>query len=121
MERGTGKRSPFANAGVAGKTGTSDDYRDSWFAGYDANSLAVVWVGRDDNQAHGLSGSQGALRVWNALMSQVDIVPALTSESATVSIDYASGLRAMPRCAGTVSIPLSAGQEIAWKPGCEPP
>ena len=66
MERGTGRFSPLADSGVAGKTGTSDNYRDSWLAGYDANSLAIVWIGRDDNQPHGLSGSRGALRVWNA-------------------------------------------------------
>ena len=120
MERGTGRFSPLANTGVAGKTGTSDNYRDSWFAGYDANSLAIVWIGRDDNQSHGLSGSQGALRVWNALMAKADIVPALTGASETVSIDYASGLRAVPHCAGAVSIPGPVDQELRWKPGCEP-
>ena len=121
MERGTGKSSPLADSGVAGKTGTSDDYRDSWFVGYDANSLAVVWVGRDDNQPHGLSGSRGALRVWNSLMARADIVPALTTGAATISIDYATGLRAMPRCGGTVSIPVPDHQRVRWKPGCEPP
>lgn len=121
MARGTGKSSPLADSGVAGKTGTSDNYRDSWFAGYDANSLAVVWVGRDDNQPHGLSGSRGALRLWNALMAQADIVPALGAESATISIDYATGLRAMPHCGGTVPVPIPTGQMIRWKPGCGPP
>ena len=120
MERGTGRWSPLADSGVAGKTGTSDNYRDSWFAGYDANSLAIVWIGRDDNLSHGLSGSQGALRVWNTLMAQADIVPALTRKSGTVSIDYASGLRAMPHCGGTVSIPGPVDQELRWKRGCAP-
>lgn len=120
MERGTGKSSPLADSGVAGKTGTSDNYRDSWFAGYDANSLAVVWVGRDDNQPHGLSGSRGALRVWNSLMARADVSPALGIETKNVSIDYATGLRAMPRCGGTVSIPVPAHQTIRWKPGCGP-
>ncbi len=120
MARGTGVRSPWSNTGVAGKTGTSDDYRDSWFAGYDANSLAVVWIGRDDNKPHGLSGSRGALRIWSALATEMDIAPALTTASATISIDYATGLRAMPSCGGTVAIPKPASREIAWKPGCEP-
>lgn len=120
MERGTGRWSPLADSGVAGKTGTSDNYRDSWFAGYDANTLAIVWIGRDDNESHGLSGSRGALRVWNAFMTQADIVPALTNETETVSIDYASGLRAMPYCPGTVSIPGPVDQELPWKRGCEP-
>ena len=120
MERGTGRSSALADSGVAGKTGTSDNYRDSWFAGYDANSLAVVWVGRDDNESHGLSGSRGALRLWSALMADADIVPALTDDSESVVIDYATGLRAMPRCGGTVSIPAPVDHEIPWKPGCEP-
>ena len=120
MEHGTGRRSPLSDSGVAGKTGTSDNYRDSWFAGYDANSLAVAWIGRDDNEPHGLSGSRGALRIWNALMEHADIVPALTDDSESVVIDYATGLRAMPRCGGTVWIPDPVDQELPWKPGCEP-
>ena len=120
MARGTGRRSALADSGVAGKTGTSDNYRDSWFAGYGANSLAVVWVGRDDNQPHGLTGSQGALQVWNSLMAQADIVPALGARSETATIDYATGLRAMPRCGGTVAIPVLPDRVIRWKPGCEP-
>ncbi|MEW5792240.1 MAG: penicillin-binding protein 1B [Pseudomonadota bacterium] len=50
--------------GLAGKTGTTNDLRDSWFAGYSKDWLGVVWVGRDDNKPAGLSGSQGALHVW---------------------------------------------------------
>ncbi|MEE4298801.1 MAG: transglycosylase domain-containing protein, partial [Pseudomonadales bacterium] len=45
MRRGTGRGSRFAERGVAGKTGTSDEFRDAWFAGFDAAHLAVVWVG----------------------------------------------------------------------------
>ena len=47
---------------VAGKTGTSSDYRDSWFAGFSGNTLAVVWIGYDDNSPTGLTGSSGSLR-----------------------------------------------------------
>lgn len=54
---------------VAGKTGTSDGYRDAWFAGFSGNHLAVVWVGRDDNQPAGVAGSSAALPVWGALMA----------------------------------------------------
>ncbi|GHG65498.1 penicillin-binding protein 1B [Alishewanella longhuensis] len=48
----------------AGKTGTSSDYRDSWFAGFDQDTLVTVWLGRDDNKSTGLTGGTGALRVF---------------------------------------------------------
>lgn len=48
----------------AGKTGTSSDYRDSWFAGFDQDTLVTVWLGRDDNKNTGLTGGTGALRVF---------------------------------------------------------
>ena len=57
--------------GLAGKTGTTDEYRDSWFAGFSGNYLMVVWVGRDDNQSTGLTGASGAARVWSKTMSQI--------------------------------------------------
>lgn len=55
----------------AGKTGTSDDLRDSWYAGYTGEHLGVVWIGRDNNQPSGLTGSSGALRVWEDVFAQL--------------------------------------------------
>ena len=52
----------------AGKTGTTDDLRDSWFAGFAGDRLAVVWLGHDDNSPAGLTGASGALSVWTDLM-----------------------------------------------------
>ena len=57
---------------VAGKTGTTDDLRDSWFAGFAANRLAVVWVGRDDNKPAQLTGATGALQLWAGIMADID-------------------------------------------------
>ncbi len=78
MRKGTGKsfyqRFPYTFT-AAGKTGTTNDYRDSWFAGFTGNKLAVVWLGRDDNQPMGLSGSSGALRIWTDIMARTHSMP----------------------------------------------
>lgn len=56
---------------VAGKTGTTDNLRDSWFAGFTGSHVAVAWVGRDDNKSTGLTGSTGAMRVWGDTMKRI--------------------------------------------------
>ena len=53
---------------VAGKTGTTNDMKDSWFAGFSPFHVAVVWVGSDDNTSHGLTGASGALPIWTDYM-----------------------------------------------------
>ncbi len=75
IERGTAKwaRTRLAlGRRFAGKTGTTDELRDSWFAGFGRDRLAVVWLGRDDNRPVRLTGSAGALRVWTALMRHIN-------------------------------------------------
>jgi len=66
LTRGTASSAePLGFSGVAaGKTGTTDDLRDAWFAGYTPRILTVVWVGYDDNRALGLTGAQAALPIW---------------------------------------------------------
>jgi len=59
--------------GLAGKTGTTDEYRDSWFAGFSGNYLTVVWVGRDDNQPTKLTGASGAARLWGKAMQKMPL------------------------------------------------
>jgi penicillin-binding protein 1B len=114
MEHGSGRGARAglpASVTVAGKTGTSSDYRDSWIAGFSGDRLAVVWVGYDDNQATGLTGSSGASRVWSHLMSNIETrswsepLPETLQE---VTIDFASGLSATTACSKdviTVAIP----------------
>lgn len=119
MQTGTGRTSRFAGLGVAGKTGTSDDYRDSWFAGFDATTLTVVWVGHDDNSPTGLTGSAGALKVWDAIMANLGVVPlAELSNANVVEIEYATGLVANAACAQIVSVPIPEGSVLQNKPGC---
>jgi len=61
--------------GLAVKTGTTDGYRDSWFAGYSGDLLTIVWVGRDDNEPTGLTGSSGAGKVWFNYMEKLPLKP----------------------------------------------
>ncbi|MBU1986722.1 MAG: penicillin-binding protein 1B [Proteobacteria bacterium] len=56
---------------AAGKTGTTDELRDSWFAGFTGDRLAVVWIGRDDNKPTVLTGSSGAMVVWGKIMQSL--------------------------------------------------
>lgn len=55
----------------AGKTGTTSDYRDSWFVGYTPDLLVLVWIGFDDNRSTFLSGGKGALRIWERFMTSI--------------------------------------------------
>ncbi|MCK8602122.1 PBP1A family penicillin-binding protein [Desulfoferrobacter suflitae] len=59
------------NFPCAGKTGTTSDYRDSWFAGYTTDLLVLVWVGFDDNRSTHLSGAQGAARIWARFVNEI--------------------------------------------------
>jgi penicillin-binding protein 1B len=78
VARGTGRALLADGLGhlkIAGKTGTSNDSRDSWFAGYTGEHLAVVWVGNDRNEPTGLYGGTGAMRVWSALFTRLPSAP----------------------------------------------
>lgn len=75
--KGTARRlaKTFDSHGIAAKTGTSNDQRDAWFAGFDNRHLGVIWVGRDDNQATRLTGASGALPIWENIFRQVGVEP----------------------------------------------
>ena len=69
LRDGLGRLSP------AGKTGTSNDGRDSWYAGYTGDHLAVVWMGNDENKQTGLYGATGAMRIWSGLFARLPSSP----------------------------------------------
>jgi penicillin-binding protein 1B len=72
---GTGRsiRTMGFNHPAAGKTGTTNDTKDAWFAGFTPLHVAVVWVGFDDSSAHGLTGTSGAVPIWTDYMKQVGV------------------------------------------------
>lgn len=93
----------------AGKTGTTNDLRDSWFAGYTGDRLAVVWVGRDDNQPISMTGAGGAMTVWGEMMSRLDpdpLLPPLPESIEMIWIDSTTGLRADRNCQGAIELPF---------------
>ncbi len=97
---------------IAGKTGTTDDLRDSWFAGFSGDRVAVVWVGRDDNESASLTGASGALKVWGELMHSIRPEPLVLShpeQIETVAIDPVTGLRAGRWCDTARNYPFIIG------------
>jgi penicillin-binding protein 1B len=73
IDHGTGAAARAAGLGshLAGKTGTTNDRRDSWFAGYSPDRVTVVWVGYDDNSSTRLSGARAALPIWSRFTAAV--------------------------------------------------
>ena len=112
MSSGTGKSAynTFSSElKLAGKSGTTNDTRDSWFAGYSGNNLAVVWLGLDDNKVTGLTGSTGALPVWINVMKQLRQKPVNLRQTDDVQwqwIDIASGELSAQGCGDAMYIPM---------------
>ncbi|MDX1693825.1 MAG: penicillin-binding protein 1B [Ketobacteraceae bacterium] len=97
---------------LAGKTGTSDEQRDAWFAGWSGNYLGVVWVGFDNNLATQLTGATGALPIWAQTMASLPQQPLqpVTPESVEWHwIDAKQMALSRPHCDGAVYVPLAEG------------
>ncbi|UTF61313.1 penicillin-binding protein 1B [Gilvimarinus sp. DA14] len=112
LREGTGRqvyhRFP-ADLPLAGKTGTTNDQRDSWFAGFSGEHLAIAWVGRDNNAETPLTGSGGALKVWADLMSELPTRGVNTEAPEGVTFDWidrASGKLSAEGCEGAMWLPL---------------
>jgi penicillin-binding protein 1B len=123
--RGTGRdaaaRLPRGTV-VAGKTGTSSDTRDSWFAGFTGSYLAVAWVGYDDNRATGLTGAAGALPVWAdtlARLKSASFEPVPPEQVEDRWIGFSDGLETTPACsADAVAVAVPKGTVLPAKAGC---
>ncbi len=112
MQYGTGSsaKARLGNRVLAGKTGTTNDMRDSWFAGAAGNHLAVVWLGRDDNQPIGLSGGSGALPVWTDMMVRLQPSSARPKQPSAVSwdwVDSTSGKLSKEDCSNVIYVPMT--------------
>src|SRR5262249_2440003 len=128
MERGTGKPARAvlpANLVVAGKSGTSSDLRDNWFAGFSGSHVAVVWVGYDDNLPTGFTGSSGALPVWARVMAGLGTTSweaPMPESLAEAFIDFPTGMQLEAGCEGDATpIAVPVGTQLPMKPGCVTP
>lgn len=118
LDRGTGHavRAHGFTRPAAGKTGTTNDGRDAWFAGFTPDLVAVVWVGFDDGEPLGMTGAEAALPIWTAFMKTAtaasppaDFVP--PAGVALVRIDPYTGGVATARCPDTVVEAFPRGRE----------
>lgn len=126
MTEGTGKQvyptiAPTIQLG--GKSGTSNDRRDSWFAGYSGNLMAISWVGYDDNSPTRLYGSTGAMKVWRRLMASaaLESVRPLKDNNLEYAWVMAEQNRKSRRyCQGARQIPYIKGSAPSRYGACQP-
>lgn len=94
---------------LAGKTGTTNDARDAWFAGFSGNYVSVVWVGRDDNKPIGLTGSSGALPIWSDYMRRLNLSPVKLHQPKEVTwlwLDAGTGMLSDEVCERAMYVPV---------------
>lgn len=109
---------------VAGKTGTTNDKKDSWFAGFSGQHVITVWVGRDDSKPTNMTGGTGALKVWADMMK---VLPSRglkigkSSRLVWVDVDASSGLLFNPACGKAIKMPFVRGSQPNKVSYCVPP
>ncbi|WP_299944665.1 penicillin-binding protein 1B [uncultured Microbulbifer sp.] len=124
MREGTGRR--FAkrlprSVAFAGKTGTTNNNRDSWFAGFSPDVTTVVWLGRDDNERTRLTGSTGALPIWTEIMRKLPHQHGLIEPPRGVefkSVNARGQYMDPDYCRGGSEIPFSYETHLQPAPEC---
>jgi penicillin-binding protein 1B len=99
---------------AGGKTGTSDDQRDSWFVGFAGELLVLVWLGFDDNRPTPLTGRSGALEVWKNFIN--DVQPSSVEKNSLPRVRYIwtdkkDGLVSGEKCKNSLLVPFIIGTE----------
>lgn len=93
---------------LAGKTGTTNDSKDAWFAGFSGNYTTVVWVGRDDNKPTGYTGASGALPIWIDFMRRLKLLPVKLEQPINIEwgfLENLTGLKADETCPNAIYVP----------------
>jgi len=112
MRTGTGRsvyKHLSSDLHVAGKTGTTNDNRDSWFAGFSGDYLGVVWLGLDNNGPMNLTGSSGALKVWTDFIKRIPQYSLAMVKPAQINyywFDKVSGKRTDEHCRSAQALPV---------------
>ena len=103
---------------LSGKTGTSNELRDSWFIGYDGKNLVTSWIGLDNNQPTGLTGSSGALVLFADFMKKQGVIEqelAVPESISSTLFENETGNAVTNKCAGTTSYPAVAAGVVIQK------
>ena len=119
--QGTAKRlgRRFGTTKIAAKTGTSDEQRDAWFAGFDDRHLGVIWVGRDDNQPMPITGASGALPIWQGIFDKVGVEPLTPLAPLQWAWVNELGQGVSPSCDGARKMPFLTGRLPVTKVSCD--
>jgi penicillin-binding protein 1B len=117
VEQGTASKLPALlgePVTVAGKTGTTNDRRDSWFVGYTRDRVAVAWVGNDDNRPAGVTGSNAAMHIWAGLFRSLPLESVdlrMPDGASWLWVDRDTGRLTAEQCPGAIQLPYVAGSE----------
>ncbi len=118
IQEGTGKKARILGFPVAGKTGTTNDYTDAWFAGFSTQLTTVVWVGYDFKKKIGwrMTGAKAALPIW------IDLMATAHADREVAEFDITENTVYIPidTTTNTVSDGICENKEILFIKGTEP-